>query len=44
LSVVDRDVYFYNIFGDYVNKVNVTAEFDKNLIESIINGILNEMP
>ena len=44
LSVVDRDVYFYNTSGDYVNKVNVTAEFDKNLIESIINGILDEMP
>ena len=44
LGVVDRDVYFYNTSGDYVYKVNLTTEFDKSLIESIINGILNETP
>ena len=44
LGVVDRDVYFYNTSGEYVYKVNLTAEFDKSLIESIINGILNETP
>ena len=42
LSVVDRDVYFYDTFGNYVNKVNLTAEFNNTLIESIINEILNE--
>jgi len=44
LGVVDRDVYFYNTSGDYMYKVNLTTEFDKSLIESIINGILNETP
>ncbi len=44
LGVVDRDVYFYNTSGNYMSKVNLTAEFDKNLIESIINGILNGPP
>jgi len=44
LGVVDRDVYFYNTSGEYVYKVNLTAEFDKSLIECIINGILDEMP
>ena len=40
LSVVGRDVYFYDTSGNYVNKVNLTAEFDKSLIESIIYDIL----
>jgi|TARA_B110000467_G_scaffold154545_1_gene165931 hypothetical protein len=44
LDVIDRDVYFYNTTGEYVHKVNLTDEFDKNIIESIINGILNETP
>ena len=44
LSIVDRDVYFYNTTGDYVNKVNLTAEFNKSLIEYIIDGILDEIP
>ena len=44
LNVVDRDVYFYNTFGDYVHKVNLTTEFDKSLIEPIIYGILDEIP
>ena len=41
LDVVDRDVYFYNTSGEYVYKVNLTDEFDKDIIESIINGILD---
>jgi len=46
LGVVDRDVYFYNTFGDYVNKINLTQpiEFDKTTVQSIINVILDEMP
>ena len=44
LGVVDRDVYFYNTSGHYVNKVNLTAEYNKTQIESIINGLLNETP
>ena len=41
LGVVDRDVYFYNTSGDYVNTVNLTAEFNKSHIKSIINSLLN---
>jgi len=44
LGVVNRDVYFYNTSGHYVNKVNLTAEYNKTQIESIINEILNETP
>ena len=39
LDVVDRDVFFYDSLGEYVHRVNLTDEFDKDIIESIINGI-----
>ena len=41
LDVVDRDVFFYDSLGEYVHRVNLTDEFDKDIIESIINGILD---
>ena len=44
LGVVDRDVYFYNTIGTFIEKINLTSEFNKMQIESIINGILNEIP
>jgi len=43
LGVIDRDVYFYDTDGQYVYKVNLTTDFDKSLIEDIINMILNEI-
>ena len=44
LGAVNRDVYFYNTIGEFVEKINLTAEFNKTQIESIINGIVNETP
>jgi len=41
LGVVDRDVYFYDSNGIFANKVNLTASFERNMIEGILDDLLN---
>ena len=42
LGVIDRDLYFYDKSGVYIDKINLTSQFNKEIIQSIINGALND--
>ena len=42
LDVADRDVYFYDEFGQYITKINLNNGFDETEIISIIYNILDQ--